>query len=175
MIGSILLILYGVILIFFGAKMFWASFFIGLGLYIFYIYYSAFKRKKSQKVLLKKAIKKIIDENDSETAAGIISEKMKYPVGTKFVISVNTEDTKVNLVFPIGILISTKPLLYSLKPLLKKTIKSKINEKNAEFNIDIDEIINVIIESVNYIYDFYGDFIDVETNSGKTKIKIYVA
>ncbi|SHE76508.1 hypothetical protein SAMN02745164_01097 [Marinitoga hydrogenitolerans DSM 16785] len=175
MVGAILMILYGIILFFWGAKIFWASFFIGLGLYILYTYYKAFKRKTIQKTFLRTSIKKIIDENDSETAANIISEKIKYPVGTKFVIKVITDETKVNLVFPLGILLSMKPLLYSFKPLLKKAIISKLKKENKYIDFDIDEAVNAIIESVDYLFDFYGDFVDVETDGGKTKIKIYVA
>ncbi|MBM7559978.1 hypothetical protein [Marinitoga litoralis] len=175
MIGAAIIIIEGLILVFFGAKIFWASFFIGLGIYILYTYYSAFKRKREQRKFLKKSIENIIKENDPETAANIISEKIKYPVGTKFVIKVDSEDAKVNLVFPLGILILTKPLLYSLKPVLKKSIKSKFEENEKNINFDLDEVINVIIESVDLLSEFYGDFIDVETDGGKTKVKIYVA
>ncbi|WP_129410043.1 hypothetical protein [Marinitoga lauensis] len=175
MAGVILLILYGLILIFFGAKIFWAFFFIGLGIYILYTYYKAFKRKKIQKKLLKRSIKKIVEENDPEIAAELISRKIKYPVGTKFVISVKSEETNVNLIFPLGVLIATKPLLYSLKPLIKKSIESKFKKEGKEINFDVNLIINVIIESIDYLSDFYGDFIDVDTDGGKTKVKIYVA
>ncbi|KAF2956920.1 hypothetical protein [Marinitoga sp. 38H-ov] len=147
-----------------------ASFFILLGLYIIYTYYSSFKRKREQKKLLKNSIVKIIKENDPDTAANIISKKIDFPVGTKIVINVVSEDTKVNLVFPLGILTLTKPLLYSLKPFLKKSIMSKLSKQ--EIN---DEVIDNLIESLDFLSEFYGDFVDVETDNGKTKVKIFVA
>lgn len=175
MVGVILLILYGLILIFFGAKIFWAFFFISLGLYIFYTYYKTFKRTKAQKKILEKSIINIIKENDPEEAAKIISRKIEYPIGTKFVIRVNSEDEKVNLVFPLGVLIATKPLLHAMKPMMKKYMKYNSEEESGGINFDFDPIFDVIIESIDYFADFYGDFIDVETDGGKTKVKIYVA
>ncbi|KLO21101.1 hypothetical protein X275_10120 [Marinitoga sp. 1197] len=175
MVGAIILLFYGVVLIFLGTKYFWAFFFIGLGTYIFYTYYSAFKRKKIQKKILEKSIIKLIKENNPETAAHIIAEKIKYPIGTKFVINVNSVDTNVKLVFPLGILISMKPILYTLKPFLKEALKSNFSKKGIKIDFDFNIIINMIIETIDYLSEFYGEFIDVETDEGKTKIKIYVA
>jgi len=173
MSGVLILILLGLVLIIWGTKAFWGLLFISLGLYIFYVYFKAFKRKNLQKEILKKSMVKIIEENNPEEAADIISRKIKYPLGTKFVISVKTDETNVNLVFPLGILIATKPLLYSIKPIIKKYMKHK-NKENDESSFDFDPIFNILIESIEYLPDYYGDFIDVEADGGKTRVKIYV-
>ncbi|AEX86422.1 hypothetical protein XO10_10090 [Marinitoga sp. 1135] len=175
MFGAIILIIIGLSLIFGGAKFFWASLFIGLGIYIIYSYYEISKRKKENKKILTRNIEKIIETHTPQEAAKIISEKVKDPVGSKFVILVDTEDAKVRLFFPFGILMSFKPLLIFTKKIIKKKIEEEFSKKDKKIPIDVDEIVDLIMESMDLLYQYYGDFIDVEADNGKTKVKIFIA
>lgn len=164
------LVLAGVCLIFFGAKVFFGIIFIALGVYILTEIFShhakLIKKTKQIREVIKERLKDKLSSEDLEWIENMITP----PAGKKFLILVDdsTDSTHVRIAIPFSIIIVLKPFLRSLLPLIFKSFKNKISLDEKTFQI----LQEVFISCIDELMSFSGDFVTVESEGTTVKIGI---
>lgn len=167
---AIVLVLAGVCLIFFGAKVFFGVIFIAFGAYILTEIFSHYakntKRTRQLRETLRDKLKDKLNPEDLQWVEDIITP----PFGKKFFILVDDskDSTHVKVAIPFSLIIVLKPFIRPLLPFFFKFFKDKVPFDEKSFQIFQDIFISCIDELMN----FSGDFISIESKGTTVRIGI---
>lgn len=167
---AVVLVLAGICLIFFGAKIFFGIIFIALGTYIlieiFSHYAISIKRTKQLRETIRDKLKDKLKPEDLKWVEDVITP----PFGKKFLILVddNNDSSHVRISIPFSIIIVLKPFLRSLSPFFFKFFKNKVPFDEKSFKI----IQEVFVSCVDELMNFSGDFVTVESKGTTIRIGI---
>lgn len=167
---AFVLVLAGICLIFFGAKIFFGVIFIALGVYILFEIFSHYARSIKRTKQLRETIEdRLRDKLNSEDLKWI-QDVITPPLGKKFLILVddNNDSTHVRVAIPFSAVIVLKPFLKSLSPFFFKFFKDKVPIDEKYLRI----IQEVFVACIDELMSFSGDFITVESKGTMVRIGI---
>lgn len=165
-----ILIICGVCLILFGAKIFFGVLFLATGVYILSVIISLhFKfqaRSKQTQEILKEKLERKLSAEDLKWVLDIT----RPPFGKKFLIFVDDENdsTHVRISVPFSLLIILKPFARSLLSLILKFTKGKIPIDERYLGV----IHEVLMASLDELMTYSGDFVHVESKGTTVRIGI---
>lgn len=172
MLLAIILILAGLALIIFGARMFFGILFLTAGIYLivtfFRIKLRAEDRQRRDLSFLREQLKGKINEEDLEWLENFFTA----PIGRKLIIWIRETREKVNIrvSIPISLILLTKPFLNSLLPLFIKYLCKKTNFSLSESNAKM--ILTLLNTYLDELFTYKGDFIRIETEDAVVKIGV---
>ncbi len=172
MLLAIILILSGLALIVFGARMFFGILFLAAGIYLivsfFRIKLRAEDRQKREFSFLREQLKGKIDEEDLEWLENFFTA----PIGRKLIIWIQETEEKVNIriSIPISLILLIKPFLNSLLPPFIKYLCKKSNFSLSENNAKM--ILTLLNAYLDELFTYRGDFIHIETEDAVVKIGV---
>lgn len=170
MLLAVVLILSGLGLILFGARVFFGVLFLSAGVYLIVsllkIKLISQKRKARQLSFLVEQLKGKLSEDDLNW----IEDFFTPPVGRKFVVWVQErrENTTVRISIPISLILLLKPFLGSLLPIVLRFLGKKLNLTLSRE--ELDSIVKLLNSSFDELLSYQGDFVYVETETATVKI-----
>lgn len=172
MLLAIVLILAGLALIIFGARMFFGILFLTTGIYLI-VTFSRIKlcaedRQRRELSFLREQLKGKINEEDLEWLENFFTA----PIGRKLIIWIQETEEKVNIriSIPISLILLTKPFLNSLLPLFIKYLCKKTNFSLSESNAKT--VLTLLNTCLDELFTYKGDFIRIETEDAVVKIGV---
>ncbi|HOJ87829.1 MAG TPA: hypothetical protein PLP64_03700 [Pseudothermotoga sp.] len=167
---AITLVLSGICLIFFGAKVFFGILFISLGAYVLVEIFSHYAKSAKRAKQLRQTLRDRLHDKLSPEDLQWIEDMITPPFGKKFLIIVNDNDdsTNVRIALPFSLVIVLKPFLKSLLPFFFKFFKDKTHFDERMFQIAQE----IFISCVDELMNFSGDFVTVESKGTTVRIGI---
>ncbi|HBT39976.1 MAG: Uncharacterized protein XD58_0356 [Thermotoga sp. 50_1627] len=170
MLLAVVLILAGLGLIIFGARVFFGVLFLASGIYLIACFLNiklkCKKRREQELSFLREQLKGKLNEEDLEWVTSFLTA----PIGRKFIIWVQErkENANVRISIPVSLVMLLRPFLNSLTPLLMKYL-----DKKVPFSLSKDDL-NMIIKLLNSCLDeistYRGDFLHIETQDATIRI-----
>ncbi|AEH51999.1 DUF2059 domain-containing protein [Pseudothermotoga thermarum] len=171
---ALVLITAGVLLIFFGAKVFFGVLFIGIGFYvlawILKLHLRAEKRSKKAAEEIQKRLKHKLTKEDLEWLMAFV----KSPVGKKILMQVEEEQVqkpvRISISIPISLALFLKPILKTSSTFIWKFLKNKheIFEDYQQFKT----VLEIFLDALDELMTYSGDFIRIESQGTFVRIGI---
>jgi len=170
MLLAVVLILAGLGLIIFGARVFFGVLFLASGIYLIVSFLNvkvkSRKRREQELSFLREQLKDKLSEEDMEWIMSFFTA----PIGRKFIIWVQdrSENTNVRISIPVSLVMLLRPFLNSLTPLLVRFLDKKVPLSLSRD--DLNMIIKLLNSCLDEISTYRGDFLHIETQDATIRI-----
>lgn len=170
MLLAVVLIVAGLSLIIFGARVFFGVLFLAAGIYLIVSFLNiklkSKKRRERELSFLREQLKDKLSEEDLEWITGFFTT----PIGRKFIIWVQErrENTTVKISIPVSFVMLLRPFLNSLASLFVKFL-----DKKMPFSLskeDLGLIVKLFNSYLEEISTYRGDFLHIETQDAMIRI-----
>lgn len=170
MLLAVVLIIAGLSLIIFGARVFFGVLFLSAGIYLIVSFLNiklkSKKRRERELSFLREQLKDKLSEEDLERITGFFTA----PIGRKFIIWVQErrENTTVKISIPVSFVMLLRPFLNSLASLFVKFL-----DKKMPFSLskeDLGLIVKLFNSYLEEISTYRGDFLHIETQDAMIRI-----
>jgi hypothetical protein len=170
MLLAVVLIIAGLSLIIFGARVFFGVLFLAAGIYLIVSFLNiklkSKKRRERELSFLREQLKDKLSEEDLEWITGFFTA----PIGRKFIIWVQErrENTTVKISIPVSFVMLLRPFLNSLASLFVKFLDKKMPFSLSKENLDL--IVKLFNSYLEEISTYRGDFLHIETQDAMIRI-----
>jgi hypothetical protein len=170
MLLAVVLIVAGLSLIIFGARVFFGVLFLAAGIYLIVSFLNiklkSKKRRERELSFLREQLKDKLSEEDLEWITGFFTA----PIGRKFIIWVQErrENTTVKISIPVSFVMLLRPFLNSLASLFVKFLDKKMPFSLSKENLDL--IVKLFNSYLEEISTYRGDFLHIETQDAMIRI-----
>ncbi len=170
---AVLLIFSGILLIFFGLKAFFGVLFVGFGLYILMWIWAVRRRTSRRRKNVLEEIRKRFGEKLTEEELRWLASFAEGPVGRKFFVNIEDESskdpTRIRIAIPISLIAILKPFLKVSSYALWKIVQKRQNVLDYE---QFKLILNLLIEALDDLMSYSGDFVRIESKGTLVRISI---
>lgn len=170
MVLAVTLIVAGLGLLIFGARVFFAVLFLAAGLYLILsllsIRIKAERRREKELSFLKEQLRDKLSEEDLEWLTSFFTS----PMGRKLIVWIKEkrENITVRISIPVSLILLLRPFLNSLAPIVARFLNKKIPFSVSEEDLKVAmKLINSCLDEIS---TYRGDFVHIETETATVRI-----